>query len=229
VLQEDLSHISCAGSLTHHPCRLGQSRGLRSPLPRRLPRLEWSPSILPLSLSRAPNRIRPTRVHPPLSDPSPVFPRAGSQQSNSHRYPDDLREPLREESCTRLFPRRRRAVEKAIDLVSLRVDCMHRTWNFDLSFTSRALIITSAMTLLVRPLSLLWTISPPPLRRHHLVKQTNYPLAGRGRPKKVPSGRLSYSPYLSFSPQSSSFSLLLFGYGDGKGRTNCGRMWKGSL
>ena len=132
LLQESLSHISRTTPFFCHPCRLGKSRGLRQPLPRRLPRV--SSSLLPLPVSRAPP-IRRAGICTPCPDTAPTFPSTRSQQSrHPHRFPNSPCEPPRPKGFrARLHPRRRRAVAKAIDLVSLRIDCVCRTCHFDCS------------------------------------------------------------------------------------------------
>ena len=92
---------------------------------RRLSRLERFPSILRLSISPASPRLRRPIFCSPSADPSPISPRAGSQQSHSHRNPNAPHKMLcSKESCPRVYTGRRQVVAKTIDLVALRVHCM---------------------------------------------------------------------------------------------------------
>ena len=104
VPKKPLSHISYANALLRPPHRLGQPRRLSQPLPRRLSRLERFPSILPLSISPASPRLRRPRLCSPSSDPTPISPRAGFQQSHSHRNPNAPRKTsCSKESRPRVF------------------------------------------------------------------------------------------------------------------------------
>lgn len=90
---------------------------------------------------------------------------------------------------------------KAIELVSLRIDYMRRMWYFDLSPASRTLIFASVMMIPPRPVTPPWTISRPLLYRTP-AKPIYSLLAGQEQPKRMSSGRLSYSRYPSYSPGS---------------------------